>query len=565
LISHDVIVVGGGLAGLRAAIESSKHADTAIISRVHPLRSHTGAAQGGINAALGNIEANKDDNWQKHAYDTIKGADFLADQDAVEVMTKDGPERIIEMEHWGCPFSRTEEGKIAQRPFGGAGYPRTCFAADKTGHYLLVTAYEQVLKRKVKVYEEWFATSLIVDKATVKGLVAMDIITGDLETFRAKAVILATGGAGWIYGKTSNSMINTGSGMVMAYRAGVPLKDMEFVQFHPTTLYPTCILMTEGARGEGAYIVNSQGERFMQRYAPKAMELAPRDIVARSIQTEIDQGRGVKSLYVHLDVRHLGKKKIMARLPGIRDLAIDFAAVDPVKEPIPIWPAQHYTMGGVDCNVRCETRLKGLYAAGECACISVHGANRLGGNSLLETVVFGKIAGKEAAKFANGTAQDSTVDAVLQEALKAQREHLKRLHDGSGDEDPSVIREEMRNLMVDKVFLFRNREGLEEAKAEIRRLRARLAKLRPIMGHKVYNLDLIRAIELEEMLDLSEVIVVSAVNREESRGSHLRLDFPKRDDVRFLKHTLAYKTPEGPRIEYSDVRITMYQPEERQY
>jgi len=564
LISHDVIVVGGGLAGLRAAIESSKYADTAIISRVHPLRSHTGAAQGGINAALGNIEANKDDNWQKHAYDTIKGADFLADQDAVEVMTKDGPERIIEMEHWGCPFSRTEEGKIAQRPFGGAGYPRTCFAADKTGHYLLVTAYEQVLKRKIKVYEEWFATSLVVDKGTVLGLIAMDIITGDLEAFKAKSVILATGGAGWIYGKTSNSMINTGSGMAMAYRAGVPLKDMEFVQFHPTTLYPTCILMTEGARGEGAYIVNSQGERFMQRYAPKAMELAPRDIVARSIQTEIDQGRGVKSLYVHLDIRHLGKKKIMARLPGIRDLAIDFAAVDPVKEPIPIWPAQHYTMGGVDSNAKCETRVKGLYAAGECACISVHGANRLGGNSLLETVVFGKIAGEGAAKFANGTAEDSGAEP-LQGALKAQKEHLRLLQEGYGDEDPSVIREEMRNLMVDKVFLFRNKEGLEEAKAEISRLRTRLAKLRPIMSHKVYNLDLIRAIELEEMLDLSEVIVASALNREESRGSHLRLDFPKRDDIRFLKHTLAHKTSEGPRIEYSDVRITMYQPEERQY
>jgi len=295
------------------------------------------------------------------------------------------------------------------------------------------------------------------------------------------------------------------------------------------------------------------------------VELAPRDIVARSIQTEIDQGRGVKSLYVHLDIRHLGKKKIMARLPGIRDLAIDFAAVDPVDEPIPIWPAQHYTMGGVDCNAKCQTRLRGLYAAGECACISVHGANRLGGNSLLETVVFGKIAGEEAASFANGTTQDSDAEALLQEALKDETEHMKRFHEGSGDEDPSIIREEMRSIMVDKVFLFRNREGLEQAKAEIMRLRARQARLRPITGQKVYNLDLVRAIELEEMLDLSEVIVVSALNREESRGSHLRRDFPKRDDVRFLKHTLAYKTPEGPRIEYSDVKITMYQPEERQY
>jgi succinate dehydrogenase / fumarate reductase flavoprotein subunit len=563
--SHDVIVIGGGLAGLRAAIESSKYADTAIISRVHPLRSHTGAAQGGINASLGNIDANKDDNWQKHAYDTIKGADFLADQDAVEVLTKDAPARIIEMEHWGCPFSRTDEGKIAQRPFGGAGYPRTCFAADKTGHYLLVTAYEQVLKHKIKVYEEWFATSLITEKGAVKGLVAFDIITGDLEAFKAKAVITATGGAGWIYARTSNSMINTGSGMAMAYRAGVPLKDMEFIQFHPTTLYPTCILMTEGARGEGAYLTNSKNERFMQRYAPKAMELAPRDITARSIQTEIDQGRGVNNLYVHLDIRHLGEKKIKLRLPGIRDLAMDFADVDPVKEPVPIWPAQHYTMGGVDCNIKCETKLKGLYAAGECACVSVHGANRLGGNSLLDTVVFGKIAGEEAGKWASINTRDDTPQTLIESSLKKEKAHMKQLHDGNGDEDPSTIREEMRNIMVDKAFLFRNKEGLVEANTKLKQLRTRMNKLRPILGYKVYNLDLIRAIELEEMLDLSEIIVAGALSREESRGSHVRLDFPKRDDSRFLKHTLVYQSPQGPRIEFSPVTITLYQPEERKY
>ena len=564
MISHDVIIIGGGLAGLRAAIESSKYADTAVISRVHPLRSHTGAAQGGINAALGNIEANKDDNWQKHAYDTIKGSDFLADQDAVEVMTKDAPQRIIEMEHWGCPFSRTEEGKIAQRPFGGAGYPRTCFAADKTGHYLLVTAYEQALKRKVSFYNEYFATSLITDRGQVKGVVAFDIITGDLEAFEAKAVILATGGAGWIYARTSNSIINTGSGMAMAYRAGVALKDMEFVQFHPTTLYPTCILVTEGARGEGGYLVNSKGERFMQRYAAKAMELAPRDIVSRSIQKEIDEGRGVKNLYVHLDVQHLGEKKILLRLPGIRDLAMDFAAVDPVKEPVPVWPAQHYTMGGIHCNVKCETSLKGLYSAGECACISVHGANRLGGNSLLETVVFGKIAGEEAGRFSKST-RNETKGTFLEESLNSERNYLERLFKGSGNEDPAIIREEMRDLMVEKAFLFRNKSELEEAETKLKQLRARSAKLRPILGYKVFNLDLIRAIELEEMLDLSEVIVVSALRREESRGSHVRLDFPNRDDIRFLKHTLAYKTPQGPRIEYSDVKITTYQPEERKY
>ncbi|MGD0177094.1 MAG: FAD-binding protein [Candidatus Bathyarchaeia archaeon] len=560
-----MIIIGGGLAGLRAAIESSRYTDTCIFSRVHPLRSHTGAAQGGINAALSNLEANRDDSWEKHAYDTIKGSDFLADQDAVEAMTKEAPSRIIEMEHWGCPFSRTEEGKIAQRPFGGAGYPRTCFAADKTGHYLLVTAYEQVLKRNLKVYEEWLVTSLIVENDAVKGLIALDIVTGEVEAFRAKAVILATGGAGWIYGKSTNSMINTGSGMAMAYRVGVALKDMEFVQFHPTALYPTCILITEGARGEGGYLVNSQGERFMQRYAPKAMELAPRDIVSRSIQKEIDAGRGVNGLYVELDVRHLGKKKILSNLPGIRDIAMDFAAVDPITKTIPVQPAQHYTMGGVDCNIRCETTIKGLYAAGECACVSVHGANRLGGNSLLETVVFGKIAGEEAGKFAKSIPVDGTDEISCKDALRREQQHISALFKGAGEEDPWTIREEMRSLMVDKVFLFRNRQGLEEATSAIKELKVRLRNLRPVNGHKVYNLDLIRTIELEDMLELSEVIVASALSRKESRGSHVRLDFPQRDDVNFLKHTLAYKTADGARIDFSPVTITRYQPEERKY
>ncbi len=566
MIYHDVVIVGGGLAGLRAAIESSKYADTAVISRVHPLRSHTGAAQGGINAALANTPANRDDNWEKHAYDTVKGSDFLADQDAVEIMTKEGPERIIEMEHWGCPFSRTEDGKIAQRPFGGAGYPRTCYAADKTGHYLLVTAYEQVLKREVKVYEEWLVTSLIVDGGAVKGVVAFDMLTGRLEVLGAKAVILATGGAGWIYGKSTNSMICTGSGMAIGYRAGVALKDMEFVQFHPTALYPTCILITEGARGEGGYLVNSKGERFMQRYAAKAMELAPRDIVSRSIQKEINEGRGVDNAYVNLDVRHLGRKKILSNLPGIRDIAIQFAGIDPIDEPIPVQPAQHYTMGGIDCNAKCETIIKGLYAAGECACISVHGANRLGGNSLLDTVVFGKIAGERAGMFAKNTMWDEKKAAsTMEEALIVEHDHFRRLFDGRGDQDPSAIREEMRSLMVEKTFMFRDKEGLEEARSKIGELRKRLEHLRPILNYRIYNLDLIRAIELEQMLELSEVIVVSALSREESRGSHVRLDFPNRDDVCFMKHTLAYKTVDGPRIEFSDVKITRFQPEERKY
>ncbi len=565
MISHDVLVVGGGLAGLRAAIEASKYADTAIISRVHPLRSHTGAAQGGINAALGNAPGCSDDNWEKHAYDTVKGSDFLADQDAVEIMSKEASERIIEMEHWGCPFSRTDEGKIAQRPFGGGGYPRTCYAADKTGHYLLVTAYEQVLKRRIKVYEEWFVTSLIVDDAVIRGVVALDILTGDLEVFRAKAVILATGGAGWIYGKSTNSMINTGSGMTMAYKAGVALKDMEFVQFHPTALYPTCILITEGARGEGGYLTNSQGERFMQRYAPKFMELAPRDIVSRSIQKEIDEGRGVDNVFINLDVRHLGREKILSRLPGIRDLALQFAAIDPISRPVPIQPAQHYTMGGVDCNAKCETSFRGLYAAGECASVSVHGANRLGGNSLLETLVFGKIAGEQAGEYAGKNPWNGTEDDGIQYALNAEREHVRRLFEGSGDEDPSAIREDMRNLMVENAFIFRTEEKLKQGFLKLKELRTRLGRLRPIAGSGVFNLDLLRVIELEGMLELCEVIIASALRRQESRGSHSRLDYPNRDDVHFLKHTLAYRTDDGPRIEYSDVKITRYPPEERKY
>jgi succinate dehydrogenase / fumarate reductase flavoprotein subunit len=563
MISHDVIVIGGGLAGLRAAIEASQYADTAVISRVHPLRSHTGAAQGGINAALGNMPG--EDSWEKHAFDTVKGSDYLADQDAVEIMTKAGPERIIELEHWGCPFSRTEEGKIAQRPYGGAGYPRTCYAADRTGHYLLVTAYEQVLKRGIKVYEEWFVTSLIVDEGIIKGFAALDILTGDLEVFRAKAVILATGGAGWVYARSTNSVINTGTGMVMAYRAGVALKDMEFVQFHPTTLYPSGILISEGARGEGGYLFNAQHERFMKRYAEKSIELAPRDITARGIQTEINEGRGINNAYVHLELMHLGEKKILSRLPGIREIAIDFAKVDPIDEPIPIWPAQHYTMGGVHCNTRCETSIKGLYAAGECSCVSVHGANRSGGNSLLETVVFGKIAGEQAGRFASSASWDGANGHLFENALNAELEHIQGLYRGSGSEHPSTIRVEMRNTMIEKVFIFRTEKELKEAASRLHELKARIKHLRPIVGSKVYNLDLIRAIELEEMLELCEVIVAGAINRKESRGSHFRIDYPQRDDANFLKHTLAYRTLDGPRIEYSDVKITLYQPEERKY
>ncbi len=564
MLEHDVIIVGGGLAGLRAAIEASALVDTAVISRVHPLRSHTKAAQGGINAALANAEKGRDDTPDKHAFDTIKGSDFLADQDAAELMTRMAPECIFEFEHWGCAFSRTEEGKIAQRPFGGAGYPRTCYGSDRTGLYLLQTVYEQSVKRNIKEYQEYFVTSLITDGSSCKGVIALNIKTGELVPIMAKAVVFATGGLAWAYSISTNSMINTGNGMTIAYQAGVPLKDMEFIQFHPTGLYPNGVLITEGARGEGGYLVNAKGERFMERYAPKAMELAPRDIVSRSIQKEIDEGRAFESAYVHLDLRHLGKEKIMSRLPGIREICLLFAGLDPIDTPIPIRPAAHYTMGGIDCNSDCETPLKGLYAAGECACVSVHGANRLGGNSLLDCVVFGKVAGDKAAKFAKSVT-GVTDERLVQSSLVREQKRVEALQSGSGTEEPTALRDDARLILTQKVGMFRSGTDLEDALKQIRKLRERFSRLRPIGVDKVFNLDLIRTFEVEAMLELAEIITASALARKESRGAHVRLDFPQRDDEHFLKHTLAHCTPEGPKLDYSDVKITRYKPEARKY
>jgi succinate dehydrogenase / fumarate reductase flavoprotein subunit len=564
MLQHDVIIVGGGLAGLRAAIQASALADTAVISRVHPLRSHTKGAQGGINAALGNAEDGRDDTPDKHAFDTIKGSDFLADQDAVELMTRMAPECILELEHWGCAFSRTDEGKIAQRPFGGAGFPRTCYGADRTGLYLLQTVYEQSVERNVKEYQEYFVTSLIIDEASCRGVVALNIRTGELVPIAAKATILATGGAAWAYSISTNSMINTGNGMTIAYRAGVPLKDMEFIQFHPTGLYPNGILITEAARGEGGYLLNAKGERFMERYAPKAMELAPRDIVSRSIQKEIDEGRAFENAYVHLDLRHLGREKIMSRLPGIREICLLFAGLDPIDKPIPIWPAAHYTMGGIDCNLNCETPLRGLYAAGECACVSVHGANRLGGNSLLDCVVFGKVAGDKAARFAKSVSRE-TDESLIQSTLEREQKRAEALQSGGGTEEPTVLRDDVRLILTQKVGMFRSGADLEEALKQVRRLREKFSRLRLIDVDKVFNLDLVRTYEVEAMLELAEIISASALARKESRGAHVRLDFPQRDDEHYLKHTMAHYTPTGPRLDYSPVKITRYQPEARKY
>jgi len=565
LLSHDILVIGGGLTGLRAAIEAKRAGrDVAVLSKVHPLRSHSVAAQGGINAALGNALFSAKDCWENHAFDTIKGSDYLADQDAVEVLCREGIERVIEMEHWGTLFSRTEDGKIAQRPFGGAGFPRACYAADRTGHNLLHVLYEQVTGLHIPVYEEWYVLALVLDDGKCKGVLALNFFEGKIIPIHAKSTILATGGYGRIYLKSTNALINTGDGCYLAYRAGVPLKDMEFVQFHPTSLYGTNILITEGARGEGGYLINAKGERFMERYAPKLMELGPRDIVTRGIQTEIDEGRGFEGGYVHLDLRHLGKEKIMDRLPGIRQISMDFGGVDPIEKPIPIQPAQHYSMGGIDTNIDGATFLPGLYAAGECACVSVHGANRLGGNSLLETIVFGMRAARKASQESEKE-KNPFHKNTFQESLKAFRTTLEERFNRRGEEFCFRLRDELKSLMTTQVGIFRKESDLRSAKEKIKELKERSNQVEIKQRGLAFNYEWIQYLELEGMLHVAEVIVEGALTRKESRGSHFRVDRPDRDDKHWLRHTMAYKTPRGPRLEYKKVTITSYPPKERTY
>lgn len=567
MFKHQVIVVGGGLAGLRAAVESARMGvDTAVLSLLYPVRSHSGAAQGGVNAALANMEECKDDSPAKHAYDTVKGSDFLADQDAAEIMTTDAPKRIYELEHWGVPFSRLPDGRIAQRPFGGAGYPRTCYASDKTGLYILHTLNEQAVKHNIKVYNEWAALSLASDGAVNHGLVALNLQTGEIASFAADAVIIATGGAGRIYKRTSNAMQSTGFCMSIAYRAGVALQDMEFVQFHPTTIIGTNILMTEGARGEGGYLVNNKGERFMQKYAPKAMELAPRDIVSRSIQIEINEGRGFPDGggSVQLDLRHLGREKILERLPGIRDIAISFLGIDPIEKPLPIQPAQHFIMGGIDTDKDGATRLPGLFAAGECACVSVHGANRLGGNSLLECVVMGQRSGAAAGRYVQGKSS-ALKESVLNDAAKKVAGEVEALLKSDGKERLVTLRDAMAETMTNKIGVFREAKAMAEAVATIKDLRARYRNVGVDAKNRKFNLDLLRTIELGGMLQAAETMAMGAFARQESRGAHSRLDFKTRDDVNWMKHTLAYHTSAGARLEYELVIQTKWQPEERKY
>ena len=571
---HQLVVVGGGLAGLRAAIEArAAGLDVAVLSQVHPARSHSGAAQGGINAALANHPEGHDDSPTRHAFDTVKGSDYLADQNAVVQMTNDAPGVIFEMDHWGCPFSRFDDGRIAQRPFGGAGYPRTCYGADKTGHYLLHCLVERAYERQIRMYVEVFVTDLIVLDGACRGVVAYDMLRGGFEAFTADAVVMATGGAGRVYGNSTNAIISTGGGASIAYRAGVPLKDMEFIQFHPTGLLTTNILMSEGARGEGGYLVNGLGERFMERYAPKAMELAPRDITSRSIQTEIIEGRGIEGKeYVHLDLRHLGRERILERLPGIRDLSIHFEGVDPVDEPVPVVPSQHYTMGGIDTDVDGRTVLPGLYAAGECACVSVHGANRLGGNSLLETIVFGRRTGAAVAADIGATGAHRTAggaDALAAAGRGAVTHTELRVAGlasrGVEGEDPYAIRSEMKAVMKEHFGVFREETQMRAGLAQLESLKERCASVGLRHSGGAFNLDMMRTLELEGMVDVALTVAQGAIRRKESRGSHSRTDYPTRNDADWLKHTLAYEAEGGPRLADKAVALGTFEPEERKY
>jgi succinate dehydrogenase / fumarate reductase flavoprotein subunit len=567
LHEYDVIIIGGGLTGLRAALQFSRAGiSCAILSKVHPLRSHSVAAQGGMNAALSNVPGpdGARDSWERHAYDTIKGSDFLADQNAVVLMCREAQKTVIELEHMGTVWSRLYDGKIAQRPFGGAGFPRTCYAADRTGHNVLHTLYEQVTARKVPVYEEFFVTSLVVTEGRCTGCTAIEIMTGAVHGFTAKAVLVATGGFGRIFARSTNALINTGDGQALALIAGAFLKDMEFVQFHPTTLYGTSILISEAARGEGGFLINKEGERFMARYAPNSLDLAPRDVVARAIEHEIAAGRGFEGGCVHLDLRHLGENLINDRLPGIRQLAMDFAGVDPVKEPIPIQPGQHYSMGGIDVGIDGRSSsLPGLYAAGECACISVHGANRLGGNSLLETVVFGRLVA-DAIINEIPTAVRPLPGPVL-DSMKSTEREIVNILARTGVESLFTIIDSLKDTMYTKFGIFREEKTMREGLAHIRDLMARIGSVTLADKERAVNQVLIRYLELEYMLRIAEIVALGAIQREESRGSHTRLDFPDRDDEKFLQHTVARVDHGVPAITFQPVTTGMFEPETRTY
>jgi succinate dehydrogenase / fumarate reductase flavoprotein subunit len=561
LIKHDVVVIGGGLAGMRAAVEAAERgANVAIVSKMHPVRSHSCAAQGGINAALGNRE---EDSPEAHTFDTVKGSDYLADQDATAAMCEDAPKQIIWLEHRGCIFSRMPDGRIAQRPFGGAGTPRTCYSADVTGLVILHTLWEQLERFNVKVYEEYFCTALCVEDGVGAGVVAYNMRNGELELINAKATIFATGGAGRMYTKTTNGYASTADGMGIAFKAGLPLMDMEFMQFHPTTLKVNGVLMTEGARGEGAYLLNASGDRFMFKYAPNKGELASRDVVSRAEWTEILEGRGVDGC-VFLDMRHLGREKILERLPQIRELALDATGKDAVEEPIPILPGAHYTMGGIETDKFGATRIPGVYAAGECANVSVHGANRLGGNSLLETIVFGSRSAAHASEYIKSVGEVRPSERTLKQEQDRVKELLSR---ASGTRAPA-IRHKMNETMSENTFIFRNEQQLAKAVQDLIAVRREFdAGVYVMDKSKTFNTDLVSAFETDFLIDTSLCLAKGALERKESRGAQARTDYPERDDENWLVHTLAWRQPgDAPRLDYSrKPTITKYEPTVRSY
>jgi succinate dehydrogenase / fumarate reductase, flavoprotein subunit len=574
--TYDALVVGGGGAGLMAAIYLARETGvrTAVISKLYPTRSHTGAAQGGICAALGNLE---EDHPEWHAFDTVKGSDYLGDQDAIELMCRDAVDVIIELEHMGLPFSRTPDGKIAQRPFGGHTHHygqgpvrRACYAADRTGHMILQTLYQNCIRGGVEFFDEFQVVDVLLNDGRCVGVVAYELSTGDLHVFHAKAVNFATGGFGRIYSITSNAHANTGDGPAIALRRGIPLEDMEFFQFHPTGIYKMGILITEGVRGEGGVLRNDYGERFMEKYAPTMKDLASRDVVARAIHQEIQDGRGINGRkYVYLDATHLGADVIEKKLPDIADFCRTYLGVDPVKEPMPIQPTAHYAMGGIptDADGRVvlddrNTVVPGLYAAGETACVSVHGANRLGTNSLLDLVVFGRRSGQHMAQFC----RENEHGPLPGEPAAEISAELDRLLENTEGEPAARLREELQDVMMDSVGIFRSGAGMQAAVDKVRELKERYDRVLVMDKGRRYNTDLLEVWELRNLLDLALVTAVSALNRTESRGAHLREDFPERDDEQWMKHTLATLDPAGEvTISYKPVTITKFQPKERVY
>ena len=580
-IDHDALVIGAGGAGLWAALELARAGvSTGVLTKLYPTRSHTGAAQGGVCASLGNLE---EDHWEWHMFDTVKGGDYLVDQDAAEVLAREAVETVIELEHMGLPFNRTPDGKIDQRRFGGhtrnfgeGPVKRSCFAADRTGHMILQTLYQNCIKAGVHFYDEYHVVDLLFeggdggDGGRAAGVVGYRIADGELHTFGAKAVLLATGGNGRMFSITSNAHSLTGDGMSLVYRHGIPLEDMEFYQFHPTGLYGLGILLSEAARGEGGTLLNGDGERFMSRYAPKLMELAPRDMVSRAIYLEIRDGRGAgpKKDYVLLDVRHLGRAVIEEKLPDITDFARVYLGVEPLTEPVPTVPTAHYAMGGIPTDLRtrvvrdeANTVVEGLFSAGEAACVSVHGANRLGTNSLVDLLVFGRRAGREMAAYCRA-AEVPSIAADVEEPVRSELEALRTRPEG---ESPTTLKAELATLMMDNVGVFRTAKMMSAAVAGVALIKERYARVRVRDTGRVFNTDLLEARELGYLIDGAEAMATSAIGRTESRGAHSRDDYPERDDVNFLAHTLAYRGEAGPSLRYKPVTITRFEPKPRTY